>query len=70
MKSVVTVEGTVDARAAHQPWMGALVPVTSSQEDFAGQLGLPAARAQLAEPRLGERALDGVLALEIGRAHV
>ena len=63
MKSVVIAEGTVDARAAHQPWMGALVPMAASHEDFAGQLGLPAARAQLAGPWLGERALDGVLAL-------
>ena len=63
MKSVVTAEGTVDARAAHQPWMGALVPTTPSHEDFASQVYLPAASAQLARPRLGERALDGVLAL-------
>ena len=63
MKSVVTAEGTVDARAAHQPWMGALVPMASSQADFAGQLGLPADRTQLDGPWLGERALDGVLAL-------
>ena len=63
MKSVVTAEGAVDARAAHQPWMGALVPRSLSQKDFAGPLGLPADRTQLAGPWLGERALDGVLAL-------
>ena len=63
MKSLVTAEGTVDARAAYQPWMGALVPMTLSQEDLANHVCLPAARAQLDEPRLGERALDGVLAL-------
>jgi hypothetical protein len=50
-------------QAAHQPWMGALVTMTPSPENFAGDFWLTAAWARLDGPRPGERAWDAVLAL-------
>lgn len=67
MKSVVTAKGSFEAAmntgAVHQPWMGALVPMTSSPEGLLGEFHRPAAAAHFAQPRRGERLWDGVFAL-------
>jgi hypothetical protein len=58
-----TFDAAIDARAAHQPWMGALVTMTPSPDSFAGDFWLTAARAPFGLPRRGERIWDAVLAL-------
>jgi hypothetical protein len=70
MKAVGKAESTLgtasvpgDSRAAHQPWMGALVTMTPSPVSFAGDFWLTAARAPFDRPRPGERVWDAVLAL-------
>ena len=66
MKTVVKAEGTfaaLESRGAHQPWMSALGPITSSLESIAGELSLPAAVAHFKRSQPGERLWDGALAL-------
>ena len=66
MKTVVKAEGTfaaMESRGAHQPWMSALGPITSSLESIAGELSLPAAVAHFKRSQPGERLWDGALAL-------
>ena len=66
MKTVVKAEATfaaLESRGAHQPWMSAVVPITSSLESIAGELSLPAAVAHFKRSQPGERLWDGALAL-------
>jgi hypothetical protein len=56
-------EATRDARAAHQPWIGALLPMTPSREGFPGEFHQPASAARLERSRPRERVWDGMLAL-------
>ena len=66
MKTVVKAEGTfaaMESRGAHQPWMSALGPITSSLESIAAELSLPAAVAHFKRSQPGERLWDGALAL-------
>jgi hypothetical protein len=67
MKEVGNTEGAFGAamgtKAAHQPWMGALVTMNSSPDSFAGDFWLTSARAPFDLPRRGERLWDAVLAL-------
>ncbi len=67
MKNTGNAEGTsdtaLDARAAHQPWMGALVSMTPQAENFAGDFWLTSARAPISRPQPSERIWDSVLAL-------
>ena len=66
MKTVVKAEATfaaLESRGAHQPWMSAVAPSTSSLESIAGELYLPAAVAHFQRSQPGERLWDGALAL-------
>ena len=66
MKTVVKAEAifaALESRGAHQPWMSALEPITSSLESIAGELSLPAAVAHFKRSQPGERLWDGALAL-------
>lgn len=67
MKAIDNTEGRFEAirnvSAPHQPWIGALVPMTPWREGFPGEFHQPASVAYLERSRPRERVWDGILAL-------